>query len=256
MSQDYNDNIPTWANQTDTDVTKIKNNFAALKSTFSGTTAPSDAVAGMWWYDTTAHILKVRNEANNAWLSVWDLANNKPIITNLSNEITGTMIAAALKSPAAGTEGLRKLGTGATDAMPGNVDLMVTQAKLANYTAGDNLIISSDGQVQVVVTTYTKVKEFMIIRDGTLRIKFHLAASQSGVAVYGRIYRNGVAVGNQRSTSSVSGVTFSEDIAGWSAYDLVQLYICTSNLTYPVYASNFRLYTGVRLELTERENTV
>jgi hypothetical protein len=106
----------------------------------------------MWWYATTTHILKLRNEANNAWLAVWDRANNKPVITNLSNEITSAMISSALKSPAANVEGLRTLGTGATDACAGNderltsgvpPDASVTQPKLA-YTAGDNLIIANE----------------------------------------------------------------------------------------------------------------
>ena len=120
MAQNYDDNAPAWGNPTDSDVAKIKNNFEALKSTFSGASQPPNPVAGMWWYDTTAHILKVRNEANNAWLSVWDLANNKPVIANLYNEITAAMIHSSLKSPAASVEGMRRLGTGATEAMPGN----------------------------------------------------------------------------------------------------------------------------------------
>jgi len=61
-----------------TDLQQIKDNFAVLKSTFKGTSAPANIVAGQLWVDTTNHILKVRNEANSAWLSIWDLANDKP----------------------------------------------------------------------------------------------------------------------------------------------------------------------------------
>ena len=120
MSQTYNDAVPASTRNALNDLNAIRNNFAALKSAFSGTSAPSDAVAGMWWLDTTNHLLKHRNEANDAWLSIWDMANNKPVIANLSGEITGAMIAAAVKDAAAGTASLRTLGTGATQAAPGN----------------------------------------------------------------------------------------------------------------------------------------
>jgi len=144
MSQDFTDNVFATDHAVQTDMQNIENNFAALKSAFSGTTTPADAVAGMWWFDTTANILKIRNEANNAWQSVWDFANSKPIISNLSDEITGAMIAAAIKDPAAGTYGLRRLGTGAAQACAGNDSRLsdtrtptgasVTQAKLKTST--------------------------------------------------------------------------------------------------------------------------
>lgn len=57
----------------------IENNFAALKSTFSGASAPSDPVAGMMWLDTTNYILKIRNSGNTAWLAIWDMVNNCPV---------------------------------------------------------------------------------------------------------------------------------------------------------------------------------
>ena len=100
--------------------------IAKLLANFAGASEPGTMYAGMIWADTTTHILKIRNEANNAWQSVWDLTNNKPIIANLSNEITNAMCAAALKDPAAGTAGLRTLGAGAVQAMPGNTDLNAT----------------------------------------------------------------------------------------------------------------------------------
>jgi hypothetical protein len=53
-----------------TDLQNMENNFTALKSNFSGTDAPSDAVAGMPWFHTTNKILKIRNNANDSWLGV------------------------------------------------------------------------------------------------------------------------------------------------------------------------------------------
>lgn len=44
--------------------------FAAIVSQNSGGSAPSTTFANMVWMDTTADILKIRNEANSAWIWV------------------------------------------------------------------------------------------------------------------------------------------------------------------------------------------
>lgn len=80
MSQTYTDDCFSGPHVAQTDMANIENNFAALKSCFSGASAPSNTVAGMWWFDTTTNILKVRNEANSAWLSVYDFANQRAFI--------------------------------------------------------------------------------------------------------------------------------------------------------------------------------
>jgi len=74
MSQDFTDDCFASGHVAQTDMQNIENNFAALKSCFSGSSAPPDTVAGMWWYDTSADILKLRNEANSAWLNVFDFS--------------------------------------------------------------------------------------------------------------------------------------------------------------------------------------
>ena len=152
MSQVFTDDCYGSAHTATTDLQAFEDNFAALKSAFSGATEPANTVAGMWWFDTTANILKLRNEANNAWQSVWDFANNKPVITNLSAEITDAMIATANKDGAAGTACMRTLGTTATSACAGNdprlgvpADLSITTAKLAadavtNAKLADNAV--------------------------------------------------------------------------------------------------------------------
>ena len=42
----------------------------AIVSNNSGTTAPSTTFANMFWYDTTAGVMKQRNEANSAWVTL------------------------------------------------------------------------------------------------------------------------------------------------------------------------------------------
>lgn len=94
------------------------------------------------------------------------------------------------------------------------------------YVAGDYLIggPSSYGTVATGITP-TKIAEFYLPRSGTLRIKFFLT-ELTGSAAAGQIYRNGVAVGTLQTNGSIA--EFSEDVSGWSAGDLCQLYIWAS----------------------------
>ena len=48
----------------------INNALKALASLSSGATAPSTTYANMLWYDTGTNILKVRAEADDAWISI------------------------------------------------------------------------------------------------------------------------------------------------------------------------------------------
>ena len=54
MTQTYTDNCFQSGNVGQTDLQNIENNFAAVKSNFSGTSAPPNAVPGMLWFDTDA----------------------------------------------------------------------------------------------------------------------------------------------------------------------------------------------------------
>ena len=67
MSQTWTDDIYDPDHEADDDLQNIENNFAALKSTFSGTSAPANTVAGMQWFDTDSKVLKARDAANSTW---------------------------------------------------------------------------------------------------------------------------------------------------------------------------------------------
>ena len=48
----------------------INNALQALGTLSSGATAPATTYANMLWYDTATDLLKIRNEANSAWITV------------------------------------------------------------------------------------------------------------------------------------------------------------------------------------------
>lgn len=64
----------------------------ALGSCQSGTSAPSPTFANQLWYDTTNNILKIRNEDNDAWISIatLDQANDVLSVITLNTINEGT----------------------------------------------------------------------------------------------------------------------------------------------------------------------
>jgi len=256
MSQEFVDNVFDSTFEVQTTMANVEKNFAALKSSFSGAGAPSDPIAGMWWFDTTSNILKLRNEANNAWQSVWDFANNKPLVTNNVSADFG----AALKDPAVGTAGLRTLGNGAQQAAPGNnpvpSDGSITPAKLADAVAGDTCLVYNDGtEYTTDSNVYVSVAQVVAPRGGAFRIKFDLHGS--GISYgYAKIYRNGSPVGTQRASGYNNAVyaTWSEDISGWSSGDLVQIYAYKYSVYgsgYPAFVKNIQIYTTNSFQFTK-----
>jgi hypothetical protein len=100
-------------------------------------------------------------------------------------------------------------------------------SKRYQVSASDDLIASADTVRNVSETSYIEVKRIKVNVFGTLRTYFEMCAvPYSGYinTVYGRVYRNGLAVGTERSTFSTSYVAFTEDISGWMEGDFCQLY--------------------------------
>lgn len=61
----------TIANQTASAArTDLNSALQALASTNSGGSEPSPTFANQLWYDTTSDLLKIRNEANSAWITI------------------------------------------------------------------------------------------------------------------------------------------------------------------------------------------
>lgn len=69
----------------------LNNGLAAIVSQNSGAAQPSTTYAYQWWADTTTGLLKLRNAANNAWITVGTLADaNLGLATLASPTFTGT----------------------------------------------------------------------------------------------------------------------------------------------------------------------
>ena len=84
--------------------------LGAIASTSSGASAPSAPYANQLWMDTTNHILKVRNEDNDAWISLATFDQTTDAVTY----IDGVELAKIIVSDAAQTFTAAQRGAVAT----------------------------------------------------------------------------------------------------------------------------------------------
>tara|TARA_R110000822_G_scaffold132565_1_gene269806 strand:- start:2336 stop:3028 length:693 start_codon:yes stop_codon:yes gene_type:complete len=134
----------------------LNNALQALGSLSSGSSAPTTTYANMLWYDTSANILKVRSEADDAWINMGYLDQS----TNLFKILDDTIVT--------NTSGVQTglLGTQATNVWQtatGTTESLVSPAKLksaidANLPTSQMTMIANasfdDASVNPVTTLF------------------------------------------------------------------------------------------------------
>ena len=147
----------------------LKNSFpsvdAAVNAIHTSASAPSTAIsAGLCWFDTTNNLLKLRNEANDAWITL----AISPVTSNTvdidGGAIDGAVIGAAAAAAITGTtltgSTSLALATGATvtgidnGALGSSATLLATQGAVKTYvdaqvTAQDLDLVSDSGTIAV-----------------------------------------------------------------------------------------------------------
>jgi len=124
--------------------------------------------------------------------------------------------------------------------------------------AGTSIFLRSDPLAYTTSTTYVKVKElalsFIVPKTCTLRIVFDLAGDYNyeyeiPTYGYGKIYKNGVAYGTERSVYGPTFVTFTEDLE-FTQGDLVQIY-AKGEYGYAASVKNFRVQAAFENRLID-----
>lgn len=117
----------------------LNNALEALASLSSGSTEPSTTYANMLWYDTDNNILKMRTEADDAWIDIGTLNQSTDTfevagLTTLSEATweTGTSTTEALVSPA-------KIAAAIDELVPA-VDVGAATAALATQAIGTYIV--------------------------------------------------------------------------------------------------------------------
>ena len=94
-------------------------------------------------------------------------------------------------------------------------------------TAGRAVQSANDSEVTSGASVYTLAKQIKVNASlsGTYRLSFVLKTINADFTAYAKLYKNGVAVGTERSTNSTTGVTYTEDFTTITTGDLLQLYV-------------------------------
>lgn len=106
--------------------------IAALATNSSGATEPATTYAFQVWADTTADRLKIRNAANDAWVSVLVLSTGAPV----SGVASGPIISSGLTQATARMLGRSAAGTGAVEEISLGASMELSSGSLNVKDAG------------------------------------------------------------------------------------------------------------------------
>ena len=72
--------------------TDLNNALAAIVSNNSNSSEPATKYAYQWWADTSNAVMKIRNSANNAWITLFTLAGGVDVdaASNFNEDVTFT----------------------------------------------------------------------------------------------------------------------------------------------------------------------
>jgi len=169
----------------------INNALAALVSQNSGSSAPSTTYANMIWYDTTNNILKMRNEANDAWISMFYFDQAADALRVLQNTLVTNTSGTQIGILGQQTEGTWIGGSSTTESLvspakikTANVAVGVDQTwQYVGGTRTTNVSYqnTTGRAIQVSVTwTAGNTAELSVSDDNSTYVNVSYAASTSG----------------------------------------------------------------------------
>jgi len=195
-----------------TDLANMENNFAALRSTFAGTSAPSSPTQGQIWHDTTNDLLKIYT--GSLWRVVWDIGNNRApedlVVTASIKDLNVTTAKIAARNVTG-----PKIGLGANGVLNENIKdatielakmattFLIDHAQMANYAA--TLFSISDVEktaTDLWVTVYSFPLRFVTGKSDLVRAIFRIRNSLAGAHyTQARLKINGVYSSTEQTNS-------------------------------------------------------
>jgi len=166
-------------------------------------------------------------------MATWTIVSDK-VAGDPARAVDYNAVKENITALAEGASGAPKIQGSALD------DAIITSQKIADSSAGNTIIGGSLEERRTTNTSPTKLKEFIVLRDGEYRITFDIKSSnitQSESAASARVYRNGSAVGTTKS-QVLDWSSQSDDVSGWSAGDRLQLYVWHNGIDTDGYIRN------------------
>ena len=137
----------------------LNGSLAAIVSNNSGATEPGTMYAYQWWADTTTGLLKQRNAANNAWITIGTLASaNLGLLSLAGGTMTGVL---AVTAGTAALPGIAVSGDLNTGLFSPGADT------LALVTGGTNRVhVTSGGLVGIATSSPSSVLDVASSNSG------------------------------------------------------------------------------------------
>lgn len=220
----------------------------ALASNSKKSTSPSTTFAGQFWLDVTTHLMKMRDESNAAWISLFGTVSGEPIEKAASDvasastadigastgnylNITGTTTITSLGTCTAGIRRVvRFTGTGLTLTynatsliLPGGKDLVVSQYDVAEFVSlgGGNWVCTN--YLPNTIPAYLEAAEQEVTYSATITVDFSLGAT-AYVDLTGNctISVTNLVAGHVYRLCLVQAGSGSYDVTAWTGVDMWQ----------------------------------
>ena len=173
----------------------LNNGLAAIVSQNSGAVQPSTTYAYQWWADTTTGLLKMRNSANNAWITIGTLADaNLGLLSIGGGTLTGALLvddAGTVALPAIAFDGDTNTGI----FRPGADQLGIATNGVERVKFGNTEVVFNDGGVDV---------DFRVEGD-TNPTLFKIDAGLDRVIISGLTHPSGDGTADQAIVTNGSG---------------------------------------------------
>ena len=110
------------------------------------------------------------------------------------------------------------------------------------YNADASAIIASALAEETTNSgTYVKLKEITFYGSGSLGFSADIKNASSETS-YFKIYRNGSAVGTEKTVVGSTYTTVTDSVSGWVNGDKIQVYVHSTSGTYAAYIKNFKVF--------------
>ena len=216
----------------------LNNGLAAIVSNNSGATEPTTMYAYQWWADTTTGLLKIRNAANSAWVTVGTLASaNLGLLPLAGGTMTGVL---AVTAGTAALPGIAVSGDLNTGLFSPGADT------LALVTGGTNRVHITSGGLVGIGTTGPGTELHVAASSGYAELRL-AGASGSGAAV--EFYNSATQLGDIFIDPS-NNMIFRNASEAFRVDSSRRLLVGTTSTTglatntAPVLAGNFASFTG------------
>ena len=193
----------------------LNNALAAIVSNNSKATAPTTTYAFMWWADTANDILKQRNGADSAWISILTLSTGAPLATianftstGIDDNATSTAITIDASENVEINTGNLVIGTsgkGIDFSANGNAGGMTSEV-LDDYEEGTwtpaLTLAGGTGSLTTASGIYTKIGNTVTVH---IKVQFGTMTSAYGVTL-GALPFNNLSVSSTKPSVSGRGI--------------------------------------------------